>query len=400
MRICLCCNLIPAHKNLVKKSKKRLVFSENKLMYNLIEGLDKGGNLTVLDHFNIFPYPDFEEKIIHTEMWENNGGKNYHLGFLNISGLVGITQCVGFIKYLNKWIRENKKEKNVILTYNIRMQNVCALAFIKLLYPKTKICIFIGDLVGQMGVGRDDRTPRKKLRKILANFTLKLIRRFDAFIPVTKEIMEYLKIEDKPYVVVDGMCSTEDIKEGYKNEALDSKEKIICYAGAMRKNYDIPLLLEAFKLIKDPSYKLWLIGSGDADNLVKEYAKDDPRITLYGACDSKKVSEIQKNASILVNPRTNSHEYVKYSFPSKTIEGLSSGKPFIGFKLICFGEEYDRVIEYPNKENAEELAKKIYEVGQLSNDEIMEIGKRNLEFVRSKKSDIQCEKILQLFKQI
>jgi hypothetical protein len=40
-----------------------------------------------------------------------------------------------------------------------------------------------------------------------------------------------------------------------------------------------------------------------------------------------------KSADILVNPRPNNEIYTRYSFPSKNIEYLLSGKVVLGYKL-------------------------------------------------------------------
>ena len=45
------------------------------------------------------------------------------------------------------------------------------------------------------------------------------------------------------------------------------------------------------------------------------------------------MKEYISSAAVLVNPRPNNEEYTKYSFPSKDIEYLLSGKPTVAFLL-------------------------------------------------------------------
>ena len=51
---------------------------------------------------------------------------------------------------------------------------------------------------------------------------------------------------------------------------------------------------------------------------------------------------LQKTADVLVNPRLNEGEYTKYSFPSKTMEYLSTGRPVVCYKLDGIPDEYDK----------------------------------------------------------
>ena len=52
-----------------------------------------------------------------------------------------------------------------------------------------------------------------------------------------------------------------------------------------------------------------------------------------GASIAGKGTGIHFICAVLVNPRPNNEEYTKYSFPSKDIEYLSSGKPTVAFLL-------------------------------------------------------------------
>src|SRR5699024_5783196 len=108
----------------------------------------------------------------------------------------------------------------------------------------------------------------------------------------------------------------------------------------------------------DDQYELWLVGSGDADNIVAEYALNDHRIKPLGFTTPDKILELQNQATVLVNPRLNKHSYVRYSFPSKTVEYLATGKPVISHRLDCMGSEYEAVIEYVSEATSQSLRDK------------------------------------------
>lgn len=92
-------------------------------------------------------------------------------------------------------------------------------------------------------------------------------------------------------------------------------------------------LIDAFQQIKDPNYELRICGVGDSEDAIKAAAQKDERIHFWGKLPREQVLEWQSKATVLVNPRQNNEEFTKYSFPSKTMEYLSSGVPLVAYKL-------------------------------------------------------------------
>lgn len=116
--------------------------------------------------------------------------------------------------------------------------------------------------------------------------------------------------------------------------------------------------MNAFTSISGKEYRLWLAGDGNAVPYLKEIMKKDCRIEYLGFLTPIQVDERQKRATALISPRiAGNYEYVKYSFPSKTMECLASGKPYIAHKLPCDPDEYGSVIQYAENESDEALAK-------------------------------------------
>ena len=111
--------------------------------------------------------------------------------------------------------------------------------------------------------------------------------------------------------------------------------------------------------------------------------------------------EWQKQATVLVNPRQNNEEFTKYSFPSKTMEYLSSGIPVVAYKLDGIPDEYDAYIQYVEDDSIESLKKKLIEVCELSDEERQSLGSAGRAFVLTEKnSTIQVKKIVMLIESI
>ena len=125
--------------------------------------------------------------------------------------------------------------------------------------------------------------------------------------------------------------------------------------------------------------------------------KDDSRISFLGQLPRNEVIEWQKKATVLVNPRQNNEEFTKYSFPSKTMEYLSSGIPVVAYKLDGIPDEYDQYIQYVADDSIESLKKKLVEVCEMTREERQELGNIGRNFVLMKKnSTIQVRKICEM----
>ena len=123
------------------------------------------------------------------------------------------------------------------------------------------------------------------------------------------------------------------------------------------------------------------------------------RIVYLGRVDRAEVLSLQKNATVLVNPRQNNEEFTKYSFPSKNLEYLSSGVPLVAYKLDGIPDEYDEYIYYPTDNSAEALSKEIMKICALPDEERKLLGKKAKDFVFENKNKVkQAQRIIEFIK--
>src|SRR5699024_551254 len=116
----------------------------------------------------------------------------------------------------------------------------------------------------------------------------------------------------------------------------------------------------------------------------------------------KKILELQKTSTVLINPRPNNEEYTKYSFPSKIMEYMSSGRPMIAYKLDGMPEEYLKYF-YPVTEtqSGDGLYNTLRDVLSKTPDELDKKGSCAKEFVLTlKNKKTQTFKILDLLEEI
>ena len=154
-------------------------------------------------------------------------------------------------------------------------------------------------------------------------------------------------------------------------------------------------LIEAFKNIDSPNYRLIICGIGDSEEEIKKSSELDSRIDFLGQLKREDVLSLQKKATVLVNPRQNNEEFTKYSFPSKNLEYLSSGIPLVAYKLDGIPDEYDKYINYVPDNSTDAFASVIQKICELPVGERTEMGRRARDFVLEEKNNVkQTKRIL------
>lgn len=401
MKVYFCTTMFPDIEDDIKKSKAPNTVSGHHFQNNLIEGFEENEcDVKVINIPRLRKYPDYPQIIFRKKFFSHKKEAfDIHLGFINLFGLNFITQTINEFLYIKKILKNrNKNEKNVFLTFNSNLQHSLSLLAVKKIYPDIILCDIIGDLHGKYGIKNPTKGLKGKIINKMEELQDKLARQFDCFVFVTKHMAEALKVTDKPYTVMECLYKAVDnVNFLYQNE--ESELKYIFNAGNLSYEYGIEHLLNSFSLIKDENYRLLIAGSGNAVDTIKEYEKRDSRIKYLGFITPKEVENYQKQSTVLVNPRTSEFEFVKYSFASKNMECLASGKPYIAHKLLCNPPEYDEYIQYPNSETDEDLKNKIINICEMSKEERDEIGIKSRNFIINEKNcKIQCKKVLDMLK--
>ena len=145
-------------------------------------------------------------------------------------------------------------------------------------------------------------------------------------------------------------------------------------------------LLEAFREIDSPNYRLVICGIGDCESEIKKRAQEDSRILFQGQLKRKDVLKLQSEATVLVNPRQNHEEFTKYSFPSKNLEYLSSGIPLVAYKLDGIPDEYDEYINYVKDNSIDSLRDMLIKICEDVDGSAATRAARAMHFVRSEKN--------------
>lgn len=373
-------------KSILDNNKGGLSNAANTFQWNLIDGINEISEKPI-DIVNVLPVGTFPKNynklFLETKKWSYGASDNTEIGSINLP-------------FLKQFIREKKVknlirkkgDKNIII-YSAYLPFLRA---VRRLDKSYNISLIVTDLPEFYDLGKTSGF-RKMLRKGNNKLIYKCLKRIDSFVLLTEQMRKPLKVGERPYVVVEGIAKTLQMAVNLPQQG----KRVVFYAGTLHYQFGIKTLLEAFEMIDDENYELWICGNGDAEEEIKALAQKDSRVKFYGYLTKTDVARYQSRATVLVNPRTNEGEYTKYSFPSKTMEYLAAGKPVIMHKLDGIPDEYDEYLYYINGPSAEDLKDAITKACSKTDDELALFGAKASKWVLKEKSPAgQAKKIIRM----
>lgn len=380
-----------------EKSKGYVQTAANALQWNIVEGLDQNCKkpVKILNSLYIGSYPGhYKTPFIKTYPFSHiDSAKDINVGFINLFLVKHFSRYLSLKPYIKNWALDKSGDK-VLIGYALSLEFIMGLNYAKRINPKVKTIIIIPDLLEYMNTSDKVSLIYRILKNAESHNILKKLNKIDGFVILTKYMKEALGIGNN-YVVMEGIAT--DIPYIDIREEKDNKIKKILYTGTLNKKYGILNLVEAFKMIPSGDYRLILCGSGDSEEKIKEESLKDSRIIFKGLVHRDEVLKLQREATVLVNPRLNNEEYTKYSFPSKLLEYLSSGTPVIAYKLDGIPDEYDDFIYYIEGDSIIHLKDRIVEICEKDSKELLGFGERSRIFtVTDKNKRAQTRKIIEL----
>ncbi|MFA6308349.1 MAG: glycosyltransferase [Clostridia bacterium] len=384
-----------------RNSKIGLQGAPNIFQWDLISGMEKSlmdNCVTIYNSLPVGTFPKYYRKpILYSKKWSHNNSRDYEIGSVNLPIIKQITRKIKYVKKIKEWIEETQSEKHII-AYSIYPIFLKALKHIKKLYPEINITFVVPDLPSIYGVL--PKNPFKAfIYKKYGDKILKNLFFVDSFVLLTEAMKEPLKVGERSYIILEGL-----VQECFNNGIIrmpNQTEKIILYTGTLQHQFGIKSLLDAFIKIRDDHYRLWICGSGEAEKDINELSEQDDRIVYYGYTSRERTIELQQRATVLINPRQNNGEYTKYSFPSKTMEYMASGKPVIMYKLDGIPTEYDKYLYYVIDNSTESLKNRIIEVCEKSDEELLNFGQKAKDFVLKEKNNVvQANRVINMLKEV
>ena len=367
------------YKQLFSNVKVKPAFQSQKYHRLLIEGLADGAKVDVVAN------PPVNRSVLSENIVrlpeEEEGGAHYRY-IPAIRNPILKAAAVGFGTFF-KTLFLIRKDSAVVVD---GLNRVTALSGMLAARLRGKPCVgIVTDL--------PDMLSGSRFSKGFANF---VIRHCTHYVLLTQAMNDYLNKHGKPYAILEGHA---DITMAERIPAMEKKTspRICFYAGGVSKRYGLGNLVEGFRKADLPNAALHIYGPGDYVKELQQIAAEDERIFYGGMLLNTEIVDKEQQATLLVNPRPTDEEYVKYSFPSKTMEYMASGTPVLTTVLPGMPKEYHPYVYLLEEETADGIAEMLKEVLENSDEELFRKGEEARCFVLEQKNNvIQARKILEM----
>lgn len=381
-------------KNILEQSTIKPEISIQKFCNLLVEGfLNNGNNVTVLSLRQIYPRDfNFISRMAQGES-VNEHCKFTYVPILAIPILRQICISIySFIYSFNFFLKSRHSHDLVAICDLMRFWvSIPVLISAKILNIKT--VALVADIPQMYGAHKQKGISLVK--KILQKIYLSFDKHYDMYILLSKYMNQMVNINNRPSIVIEGLVNADDMIV-QRTLAQDKGKFIITYTGGLYKKFGVGALISAIRGIPDSNIELWLCGSGEMESEIKDITKIDKRIRYYGVIPNQLAIELQKRSTVLFNPRFSNEDYTKYSFPSKIMEYMLSGRPVLATRLACIPEEYFNFLIPVDDETVEGFKKSIINIMNTPLYKLDEIGSRSREFVLShKNNNCQAKAIVQ-----
>lgn len=377
-----------------QNSKTMPNMAANVHQWNIVNGLTD--EVDIINPLFLGNYPNEYKKIfVAREEWSHNEkSSNVSPSTINIFGLKQIFRLFNLTHEIRKKIK--KQDDTVIVVYSLNTSFLVSLRLAMVGHNDIPTCVIVPDLP----LFYITNAGKSKLYRILKTIDWKIMvhlcKRIDSFILLTEAMKDKLNITKQPYMISEGICEVDDKKY---DDSIENNT--ICYTGTLDREFGILDLIRNFLAVADDEWVLKIAGGGNAKKEIEKISRENPRIIYCGILTNFETKKLQRTSKILINPRSSDEEFTKYSFPSKTMEYLKSGRPVIMHKLPGIPPEYDDYLLYFDNTSDDAVQKGLIDVMSKTTKELNEIGAKGKKFVETEKnSKVQGKRIIEFLRKL
>ncbi|MFS7412850.1 glycosyltransferase [Carnobacterium maltaromaticum] len=372
-------------------------YAQLKLEKNIIEGFQSiGVSVDAFGQYPIRSYPGNKKMYLKKNKEIDGKSRIINPPMVNILILKQFFQSVFTFFQFFYWILKNRREEKIYFSYSV-YPPVTLICLLLAKVFKIKTITYVSEVPKLRLYHNQNSVIRKGLMKLNTSLSMFMSGKFNYYIYTTEQTNDFFKAEKENYVVIEGMTSISKETIFNKKKNIYGYPYVTMYAGGINKQNGIELLIDVWEKMGS-SFILWIFGSGDYVEELKKRIINMENVIYYGNVAHEKITQKEKEADLLINPRFTSGAYTEYSFPSKIIEYLESGTPIISSKLKGIPEEYFNYI-FPLAGDVNAITKQlktIFTEQQIIAEKNSELG---FYFVKNKKSpEEQMKKVYKLLK--
>lgn len=319
-------------------------------------------------------------------------GNTVYLFCLNLTVLKNIVMTASLFRNVRKWANSKQSSQRLILLSSVHPMFLLAL----IPFRSIKIVAFVPDIPSlQFRYTKQTSFARRLFIPLYLKLCQRLEKNINGFVFITKYMSPFFP--GRPYTIMEGLVDPDEaVLTSEEQNNVDDGVFRVFYAGALFEKMGMKNLVESLNYIpKDFNIELVIAGVGDMVEYIRNYQQRDNRLKYLGRLTNKEVIEYEHNVNLLINPRPTTENYVKYSFPSKTMEYMLSATPVLTTKLPGIPDEYDEHLFYIYSENAEGIADSIIRCMKMAPDILKNKGKNAQSFIlKNKNCEKQIDKVI------
>lgn len=367
---------------------------ERMIVTGLNESKDK------IELLSYLPTPTFPKSTILYRSALRSHYSNMKLTYMplvNINILKQIIIALYSFFFLIMWCIKNKDEKKNIFLNVVYAPTALPSILISKIFKVPTVVVVPDVSAHRFNYTTEGNVINLYLTKVNKFISEIFDKQFDGYILLTKEMNKLVNVKGKPYIVIEGMVEDSQIN----TLEVNNDNKVIMYAGSLREKYGISKLLEAFLKLEIDNVEMWIFGSGDYEKEIIRLSKLYENIKFFGLKTQKEVFLHEQKADLLVNPRPSNEEFTIYSFPSKTLEYMSSGTPMVTTRLPGIPEEYFNYLYTFEDESVDGIKNTLEKLLRNDNEILKSFGEAAKTYVlKNKNYIVQTKKINQFLNTI
>lgn len=184
--------------------------------------------------------------------------------------------------------------------------------------------------------------PQDFLSKYRERRRRRLLRQISGCIAVSQHLLSQVP-EGIPKMLLRGTVNIDIVDASQRNN--ERKCNWILFSGTHIESNGVERLVEAWRLAPVPGWELHITGYGQLTNLLREKAKDVPRVVFHGLVPRPELVELMSRALICINPHILSLTPGNV-FAFKIIEYLAAGAHCITTPMGFLEAEIEAGISY------------------------------------------------------
>ena len=379
---------------------RKLIDPAQKFFEQIISGVAKNEGFSVVSISALPVSASTVKKKIFRRFNENDNNVEYiYPFFINGKILRYISLYLSCLMEAFSLFRKEKNRRDIVVIcdpLNIQVSKAVHLAAkicgIKAVAVVTDVPYWATEMK-QHGYSRFRHWLQKKYEKLSMNEMMS----YDGYVNLTKYMDSVVNPRKLPSIVVEGSVDVDVINNSM---SIAKTNKIIMYAGGVYEKYGLGMLVNGFIQAKLDDVELHIYGEGSyVDTLVK-ICKDNSNIKYMGVALNTDLPKLEAEATLLVNPRFSNEEYTKYSFPSKTLEYMSSGTSVLSTRLKGIPEDYKPYLFWLDEESVGGMALTLKKIFSKDDEYLNNFGRKAKNFAKSKSNVLQGKKITTFVKEL